>query len=152
MPRVFISYRRDDSSPYAGRIYDRLTAKFGDANVFMDIDTLEPGDKFVEVLQRTVRASDVCLAVIGPRWLTASDEAGRPRLFKPDDFVAREIAEALGNATIRVVPILVGGARMPQATELPSRLADLPNGPGAGPAGYGLSPDSGTVDRIHRAV
>lgn len=125
MPRVFISYRREDSSPYAGRIYDRLVSKFGVSNVFMDIDTLEPGVDFVQVVQRTVESSDVCLAVIGKQWLTAIDEAGRPRLSDPEDFVAREIAEALARPNTRVVPILVGGARMPLATELPPKLADL---------------------------
>src|ERR1700678_3317738 len=112
MPRVFISYRREDSIPYAGRIYDRLISQFGAANVFMDIDTLEPGVNFVEIVQRTVVSCDVFLAIIGRQWLT-KDKEGRPRLLNPEDFVALEIAAALEGRTTRVVPILVAAASMP---------------------------------------
>ena len=125
MPRVFISYRREDSIAYAGRIFDRLTSQFGVSNVFMDVDALEPGVDFVEVLQGALESCDVLLAVIGRIWLTARDPAGRPRLSDPDDFVAREIAAALERPDIRVIPVLVGGARMPQSAELPDRLSGL---------------------------
>ena len=125
MPRVFISYRREDTAPYAGRIYDRLIQQFGVANVFMDIDSLEPGVDFVEELQRTLASCDVFLAVIGKQWLNTNDKEGRSRLSNPGDFVALEIVAALERRTIRVVPILVGGATMPQSTELPDRLVDL---------------------------
>ena len=125
MPRIFISYRREDTIAYAGRIYDRLVAEFGRANVFMDIDTLEPGVDFVEVLQRTVGLCDVLLAVIGRQWLTLKDEDGRPRISHPEDFVALEIAAGLERQTTRVVPVLVGGAAMPRSTDLPERLANL---------------------------
>jgi formylglycine-generating enzyme required for sulfatase activity len=117
-PRIFISYRREDAIAYAGRIYDRLISQFGAASVFMDIDTLEPGADFVEVLQRTVASCDVFLAVVGKQWLAAKDEEGRSRLSNPEDFVALEIRAALKRRDIRVVPILVGGARMPRSTEL----------------------------------
>jgi hypothetical protein len=125
MPRVFISYRREDSIAYAGRIFDRLVSEFGVKNVFMDIDTLEPGVDFVEELQRTVQSCDVLLAILGMQWLTAKDEDGRLRLSNPEDFVVLEIGEALKKPTIRVIPILVGGARMPRSMELPEQLDDL---------------------------
>ncbi len=125
MPRIFISYRREDSIAYAGRIYDRLKPHFGATNVFMDIDTLEPGVDFVEVLQRTVASCDVLLAVVGVQWLAIKDEEGRTRLSNPEDFVALEIGTALDRQDIRVVPILVGGARMPRSVELPERLSGL---------------------------
>jgi len=125
MPRVFISYRREDSIAYAGRIFDRLSSQFGVGNVFMDVDALEPGVDFVEVLQGALESCDVLLAVIGRTWLTATDPAGRPRLSDPDDFVAREVAAALERPDIRVIPVLVGGARMPQSAELPDRLSGL---------------------------
>jgi Sulfatase-modifying factor enzyme 1/TIR domain len=124
MPRIFISYRREDSIAYAGRIYDRLSTQFGAANVFMDIDTLEPGIDFVEVLQQTVASCDILLAVVGTQWLAAKDEEGRPRLSNPEDFVALEIGAAL-KRNIRVVPILVGGARMPRSAELPEPLSNF---------------------------
>jgi formylglycine-generating enzyme required for sulfatase activity len=125
MPRIFISYRREDSIAYAGRIYDRLSSQFGAANVFMDVDTLEPGVDFVEVLQRTVASCDVFLAIVGVHWLAAKDEEGRARLSNTEDFVRLKIGAALERPDIRVVPILVGGARMPRSTELPERLSDL---------------------------
>src|ERR1022692_604969 len=125
MPRVFISYRREDSSGYAGRIYDRLASHFGSESIFMDIDTLEPGVDFVNALHGSVASCDVFLAVIGRNWLTAKDEGGRLRLLNPVDFVSIEIAEALESHRIRVVPVLVGGAGMPRYTDLPKRLSSL---------------------------
>ena len=71
MPRIFISYRRNDS---AGRIYDRLEGHFGQGQVFMDVDTIEPGLDFVDVVQEAVGSCD---AVIGREWLVASDESSR---------------------------------------------------------------------------
>lgn len=94
----------------------------GQKNVFMDIDAIEPGVDFVEVLQKTVGSCDVLVAVIGKQWLTATDEKGRLRLNDPDDFVRLEIATALARK-IRVIPILVDGARMPRYQELPDDLA-----------------------------
>jgi hypothetical protein len=125
MARVFISYRREDSKGYAGRIYDRLAMHFGAANVFMDIDSLEPGVDFVEKLQPTVESCDVFIAVLGPGWLSARDKQGRDRLSNPDDFVANEIVAALESPHVRLVPILVDGASMPRSTELPKRLSGL---------------------------
>lgn len=125
MPRVFISYRRADSIAYAGRLYDRLAAAFGADQVFMDIDTLDPGVDFVEVLHRTVETCDVCLVVIGRGWTSAADERGAPRLFDAADFVALEVATALAKPDARVVPVLVGGAHMPASGELPERLQAL---------------------------
>src|SRR5262245_41197789 len=49
---------------------------------------------------------------------------GDRRLDDPDDFVAIEIAAALAR-DIRVIPILVDGARMPKASELPESLKSL---------------------------
>src|SRR5438045_3966637 len=80
MPRIFISYRREDSIAYAGRLHDRLSAHFGAEFVFMDIDTIEPGADFVEVLEQTVASCDALLAVIGKQWLTAKDDEGQLRL------------------------------------------------------------------------
>jgi len=110
--RIFISYRREDTAPYAGRIYDRLVTEFGVEQVFFDIDTIPPGDDFVEVLSEKVESCDVLLAVIGKSWLTVADAAGRPRIQNPEDFVAIEIGAAL-RRKVRVIPLLVGGGRMP---------------------------------------
>jgi len=124
MARIFISYRHEDSFAYAGRIYDRLTSQFGAANVFMDVDTLKPGVDFVEVLEQAVASCDVLIAVIGKQWATSADEQGNRKLENPDDFVRLEIGAAL-DRNIRVVPVLVGGSRMPRANELPAALSKL---------------------------
>src|SRR5690349_5086869 len=123
MPSIFLSYRRSDVPAHAGRLYDRLVGHFGTDNVFMDVDTLEPGEDFVERIQARVARCDVLLAVIGPAWL-ASDGVGGRRLDDPSDWVRVEIAEAL-KRQVRVVPVLVAGAAMPPAEDLPEQLRPL---------------------------
>jgi hypothetical protein len=86
MARIFPSYRRDDSSGYAGRLYDRLSQHFGRAHLFMDVDTIPPGLDFVEAIQDAVGSCDVLLAVIGRQWLTSTDRRRRRRLDNPEDF------------------------------------------------------------------
>jgi len=74
--KLFINYRREDSAPYAGRLYDRLTAHFGENQVFIDIDQIEPGEDFVDVINRKVSACDIAIVAIGPTWLSATDASG----------------------------------------------------------------------------
>ena len=124
MARIFISYQRDDSGGWAGRLYDRLSQHFGRDNVFMDIDTIEPGLDFVEVIERAVGSCDALIALICNQWLTITDDAGRRRLDNPEDFVRLEIAAALAR-NIRVIPALVDAARMPSSTDLPDALRML---------------------------
>jgi hypothetical protein len=114
---VFISYRRQESSGLAGRLFDRLAARFGEDRVFMDIDRIELGVDFAEVIAQEVSTCAVLLAVIGPHWLDAADAAGRRRLEDPDDIVRLEIQAAL-DRDIRVIPILVDGATMPRPQQL----------------------------------
>jgi hypothetical protein len=121
MARIFISYRRDDSGGWAGRLYDRLSQQFGRENVFMDINTIEAGLDFVEVIEQAVGSCDVLIALIGKQWLTITDDAGLRRLDYPEDFVRLEIAAALAR-NIRVIPALVQGASMPRSTDLPDVL------------------------------
>ena len=73
MPRIFLSYRRDDSGGYAGRLLNRLSQHFGPDNLFMDIDTIAPGLDFVEAIENAVGPCDVLLAVIGRQWRTSTD-------------------------------------------------------------------------------
>ena len=121
---VFISYRRQESSGLAGRLYDRLAARLGDDQVFMDVDTIAPGLDFAEVITQALSTCQVLLAVIGPHWVSATDEDGRRRLDDPDDIVRMEIQAAL-ERNIRVIPILIDGAVMPRRQELPGQLASL---------------------------
>jgi hypothetical protein len=121
---VFISYRRQEASGMAGRLYDRLADRFGDDQVFMDVDTIALGVDFAEVITQAVSTCQVLLAVIGPHWLDATDREGRRRLDDLDDIVRLEITAAL-DRDIRVIPILVEGAQMPRRQELPDDLAKL---------------------------
>jgi len=121
---IFISYRRDESAGYAGRIADSFEEHFGEDIIFRDIDSLEPGLDFAEAIEHAVDSSEVLIAVIGKNWLTATDAAGQKRLENPDDYVRTEIATAL-KRNIRVIPLLIQGAAMPSASELPDDLAPL---------------------------
>jgi len=122
--KIFINYRREDSIDAAGRLHDRLAQTFGHKKIFMDVDGIPAGVDFAKHLSDQVAASRVFLAIIGPNWLNAKDESGRRRLDDPDDFVAIEITAAL-ERNIRVIPVLVDGARMPKAGELPDPLNAL---------------------------
>jgi TIR domain len=93
--RVFISYRREDAAYAAGWLFDRLAEQFGADQVFKDVDSIPPGDDFVEVITAAVASCNVMLVLIGDRWLTLTDEQGRPRLDNSDDFVRLEIEAAL---------------------------------------------------------
>jgi hypothetical protein len=122
--RVFISYRRDDTSGQAGRLYDALAARLGPDNVFMDVDTIDIGVEFKHAIEAAVSSCDVLFVMIGPRWLTAADSRGERRLSRSDDYVRLEVETALGR-NIRVVPALVAGAIMPVAEDLPGSLGPL---------------------------
>jgi hypothetical protein len=117
---VFISYRREDAAGHAGRLSDRLVARFGEQRVFMDVQDIQPGQNFVSAIEHTLNQCDCVLAVVGPRWLgeLKEREAGR------EDFVRREIASALAK-NITVIPVLVGGAMMPSMDQLPADIAAL---------------------------
>ena len=98
---------------------------FAAEQVFKDVDNIDPGDDFVERIAAAVGSCDVLLVLIGPQWLTISDENGHRRLDNPEDYVRLEIETAL-TRKIRVIPILVDDARIPRGNELP---------PTPGPAG-----------------
>jgi hypothetical protein len=121
---IFVSYRRQDTDHLAGRLYDRLADRFGEDRVFMDVDKIEPGVDFAEEISQAVAACQVLVAVVGPAWLTATDERGRRRLDDPGDFVRLEIETAL-TRDVRVIPVLAQGAVMPGQDDLPERLAGL---------------------------
>ena len=121
---IFISYRRGDGGGSAGRLYDRLEQVFGSNRLFFDVDHIPIGADFVELLQQKVDECDVLLAVIGRRWIDARDESGGLRLENHEDFVRIEVARGL-SAGKHVVPVLVDGAAMPRADQLPDELKPL---------------------------
>jgi hypothetical protein len=124
MRAIFISYRREDTEGQAGRLFDDLTRHFGADSVFMDVAGIEPGRDFRRAIDEQVASCGVLLAVIGKGWLDAKDESGRRRLEDPLDFVRLETASAL-KRDIPVIPVLVQGASLPRAEQLPPDLAEL---------------------------
>ena len=120
---IFICYRRDDSAGHAGRLYDRLAAHFGEEQIFMDLDQIEPGEDFVQVIEKAVGSCKVLLAVIGRSWLTSSDGAGH-RIDNSNDYVRLEITSALAR-NIHLIPVLVQGAQMPRPEDLSQDLRPL---------------------------
>jgi hypothetical protein len=122
--QIFISYRSEDSSAWAGRLSDRLSNHFPSNQIFMDVDSVDLGDDFVKTIEKTVGSCDVLIAVIGKGWLSSSDQEGQRRLDNPEDFVRIEIATAL-KRDIRVIPVLVDGVSMPRSGDLPDDLKAL---------------------------
>jgi uncharacterized protein YecT (DUF1311 family) len=121
---VFISYRREDSGGFAGRIYDRLTTSLGQDNVFFDVDSIAPGVDFIDTLNDRLGRCDALVAVIGKSWLSNVEPDKRRRLDDPTDYVRLEIEAAL-HRSIRVIPVLVDGAALPKTGDLPETLAKL---------------------------
>lgn len=120
---IAISYRREDSLPIAGRLYDRLQAKFGRQNVFMDFDSIPAGVDFREHIKQTIERSDLVIAVIGPRWLGEQSDSSR-RIDDSNDFVRLEIKYAL-EQEIPIIPLLVDETLMPASEKLPAEIEQL---------------------------
>ncbi len=122
--KIFISYRRDETDFVAGWIYERLVRQFGRERVFKDVDSIALGDDFVRAVTNAVSASDVVLVLIGKQWLGIVDKNNNRRLDDPFDFVRLEIQAALSR-NIRMIPILINGAQMPNELELPADIRGL---------------------------
>ena len=117
--RVFISYRREDTAPAAGRVYDRLCQLLSKPNVFFDVSTIAGGEIFDRKLMSEIERSDAVLVFIGKLWLAV--KGGRARLAEPGDYVRAEVSAALQRSVL-VLPVLVDGARMPQPDQLPDDI------------------------------
>ena len=120
--QIFISYRRDDAAPDAGRLNEALSDFFGSEQVFTDVDDILPG-RFGGDIRAAIDGSVALIALIGPRWVNASGSNGR-RLDAPDDYVRVEIRHAITQGKA-LFPVLVHGTRMPRHDELPGDIASL---------------------------
>ena len=125
MGSIFISYRREDAGGWAGRLAADLRREFPHAEVFQDIASIGIGEDFVDAMRRALESCAVTIVLIGPGWLAVRDEHGQRRLDDPDDWVRLEIEESLKRPGLRVVPLLVGNAKMPRAADLPASLRPL---------------------------
>jgi hypothetical protein len=123
-PMIFLSYRRDDSAGHVGRLYDALSARFGSQRIFVDIDHISPGQDFVQVVDDAVGRCAVLLVVMGKRW-AGTGRVGKRRIDDPGDFVRLEVVGGLRRSGLRMIPVLVGGAKMLGPTELPEDLREL---------------------------
>ena len=119
---IFISYRREDSAAYAGRLCDQLTSVFGESRVFMDVEDIPPGQNFAQTIEDKIANCSAVLVIIGPRWMEVLRNRSKQG---QEDYVCREIEEAL-NRKATIIPVLVGAATMAQLTDLPESLAELP--------------------------
>ena len=138
--RIFVSYRRADTANQAGWLAERLAGHYGRTQVIMDVDSIQLGNDFADVIAAAVTSCDALLALIGHQWLTAASG--------PNDFVRVEIESALTRG-VRVIPVLVDGARMPTAAELPPGLAMLAQQP---PLSLGAANPEGDVSRLVQAL
>jgi TIR domain len=123
MAKIIVSYRRADSAAISGRIFDRLAARYGEDSVFMDVDNIPFGTDFRTHIRDELLRSDMLVAVIGPRWLGVGAE-GKSRISDESDPVRVEVETALTQG-IPVLPVLIDGAAMPSAEQLPPSLKDL---------------------------
>ena len=123
MSAIFLSYRRDDSAGFAGRLADALEAEFGTGSVFRDVDDIRPGEDFIQAIESHLRQVGAVLVMIGPSWL-ATGADGQRRLDDAGDFVRQEIQAALASGK-PLIPLLVSGATMPAEAGLPDGIAGL---------------------------
>jgi hypothetical protein len=122
--RIFMSYRREDTSWAAVSLFDRLADHFGRDKIFKDVDSIGLGEDFAQTITTAVESCDALLALIGNQWLMVTDQNGRRRLDNPSDFVRLEIEAALTRGVL-VIPVLIDGALMPREDQLPESLAPL---------------------------
>ena len=131
MAGIFISYRRKDAAGHAGRLHDDLVQRYGRDAVFMDIDSLHGGQLFRQRIHEALDSSAIALVLIGEAWAAPSTQPGsgetRRRIDEEDDLVRREVTAALRHEDVAVVPVLVEGAPVPNAADLPEDLASLPD-------------------------
>jgi hypothetical protein len=124
MAEIFISYRRDDSPDTVERIYDNLRRRFGKSKVFKDLGGIDIGEDFRSVIEQALTDCKVVLAVIGPGWLDAKDKKGNNRLSNPKDLLRIELETAIARK-IKLIPVLVRNADMPEEKNLPRSLSSL---------------------------
>ncbi|MEX0962662.1 MAG: toll/interleukin-1 receptor domain-containing protein [Pseudohongiellaceae bacterium] len=122
--KIFVSYRRSDTRHIAGRLVERLESMPGIRKVFLDVDGIDPGSNFENMIDDGLRESDICLILIGDDWMGLGADGKPARILGAGDFVRQEAAKALVSDT-KVIPILVDGAPMPSKQDLPTDLHEI---------------------------
>ena len=121
---IFISYRRSDTEGEASRLAEDLRERLDNVQIFRDVETIAPGEDFAEALERALGDCEVLLALIGPTWLEARNDAGKRRLDDETDWVRQEVSRALARK-VRVIPVTCRNATPPKESELPADIALL---------------------------
>jgi hypothetical protein len=124
MSGIFISYRRSDESVVTYRLSDELKRIFGEKNIFLDVESISPGLPFADAIQQSLNQCSVVLIIIGPQWLNITGDDGERRLNDINDWVRQEVKLAL-LANVRVIPVLVQDASMPEKDQLPDDIKGL---------------------------
>jgi hypothetical protein len=124
MCEIFVTYRREDMPGYSGRLIDHLRRHFGKGATFRDVGSIPPGEKFEKAIFSAIASSHVVLAIIGPNWLVRNKVTGERRIAEEGDWVRRELEKAL-ERKVPVIPLLVEGAKMPAAEDLPPVLKEF---------------------------
>ena len=120
--KIFLCYRREDSAGHAGRIYDRVNQRFP-GRVFMDVAGISIGTRWAEVIEQTLGSCEVAVILIGRRWLERGP-GGTRRIDDPEDSLRAEITTAL-RLKLKIVPLLVAGAAVPEHGDLPPDVAPI---------------------------
>jgi hypothetical protein len=123
MPKIAISYRRSDSRALVGRIFDRLSERYGGEEIFLDIDAIPYGRNFRDHIASILQQCEVMIAVVGPHWTGARPD-GAARIFDQDDPVRIEVQTALMRS-MRIIPVLIDDAVMPPPGDLPENLREF---------------------------
>ena len=125
-PKVFVSYRREDSAHFSGRLLDFLELRYGSDAVFFDVQSIPAGTDFWDHIKEVLGQCAVVLIVIGPRWLELLRDRRKRwyQLSGKDDYVAMEIAAAL-EMRIPIVPVMFDNAAMPRDGDLPKLMRPI---------------------------
>lgn len=146
MGGIFINYRRLDTQFVVDRIYGWLLRAFGKNALFRDVDQVGPGDDFGAAIDRALEQSAVVVVVVGHQWLDITDEDGNRKLDRKDDFVRREIEAAILRG-IHLLPVLLEGAHLPKASDIPKSIRVLSNRDW-----FVLRPDPEFADGMRRLI
>ncbi|HEX5151682.1 MAG TPA: toll/interleukin-1 receptor domain-containing protein [Parafilimonas sp.] len=122
--KIFINYRREDTSGYAGRMFDSLAEEFGEGNIFIDVTKIDTGTDYTDVITRALDLSSYFLILIGNTWMDCKDASGNRRLDNPEDFVRKEIRLAIEKKTT-IIPVLLEDTNMPSPENLPEDIREI---------------------------
>jgi hypothetical protein len=114
---VFINYRRHpDRAGFISSLYEQLSGRFGRGNVFLDVTSMSPGERYPNRLRRHLDRADVVIAVVHEGW--ARD------LRDGQDWVREEIENAFAEGKT-IIPLLLNGSAMPTSAQLPRSIREF---------------------------